>query len=203
MDERFRLIGKKINWVPIVDLTDPRIEDSPHDKRTSAIMFNHLDMLRVFLESGAEFGVFCEDDIYIRRDFDKSILIALDAYKRLGLETLLVGYLLNFPPLNVNLNSDWVAHEPVFTFLNYNDDLWGSQMYIYDRAAAIKALDVFSDPSKVGVFSPDWTLTKLGPRAAIYPMLAVEEGAVNTDDWSQIVFHTECKNAQYDSTLHI
>ena len=40
-------------------------------------------------------------------------------------------------------------------------------------------------------------------RAMIYPMLAVEEGFVNTDDPGQVWFHKHCAEVQYNSTDYI
>jgi hypothetical protein len=46
-------------------------------------------------EDGVQaYGVFCEDDIYIRRDFSTSIQIAIDAYERTRADVMLLGYLL-------------------------------------------------------------------------------------------------------------
>ena len=42
----------------------------------------------------------------------------------------------------------------------------------------------FSEP-----FAADWTITKNGKRAFIYPPLAVEEGEINSPHEGQINFH--------------
>ena len=205
MTERFRkYAGKEANFPPTVDVTDPRVVAAPSDfSRASVSMFyGHLDMIRVFLESDAEVGVFCEDDVFIRRDFKTSVQIAFDGYKRLALDILLVGYLANFKPTAITHHTNHTPVEPTFSFLSYGDELWGAQMYILDRSAAVKILDCLSDPYKVSVFNPDWTITKLGRRAALYPMLAVEEGAVATGHPAHVRYHNQCRDTQYDPKVY-
>jgi hypothetical protein len=51
----------------------------------------------------------------------------------------------------------------------------------------------------------DWTITKSGRRALIYPMLAVEEkggGKAYRDD-TQTQWHDLCHNANYNPDVHI
>lgn len=203
MNERFaRYAEKTINWAESVELTDPRVELSPADKRTSAIMFNHLDMIRMFLEgSTAEYGVFCEDDIYIRKDFKQSIQVALQAHTRLSLDVLLAGYLINYKPASTSYAHGFSEAEPPFVFMSYSDDVWGAQMYILDRPAAVKILDSFSNPVAVSVFNPDWTITKFGRRSVIYPMLALEEGAAPSGHPAHVLFHNQCKDTHYDTNI--
>jgi hypothetical protein len=203
MNERFSKYAEKtIYWVEPVELADPRVEFSPSDKRTSAIMFSHLDMIRAFLEgSSAEYGIFCEDDIYIRKDFKQSIQVALQAHARLALDVLLAGYLINYKPVQVSYACGFSEAEAPFIFISYSDDVWGAQMYILDRQAAVKILDRLSNPFTVPVFNPDWTITKFGRRAAMYPMLALEEGAVPSGDPAHVEYHNQCKDAHYDTNI--
>ena len=210
MEERFEAEGLALEFVEPVEATDSRIELAPpSQKRTWAIMWNHLDMLKAFLESDAEFGIFAEDDITIRRGL-KALLPELTAvYRRLNLEILLRGYLLNYQPVTTTVHPEFVGLEN-YTYLNYNDSLWGSQMYLLDRKTAQKFLSTYTveyarncelNPSQP-YFSPDWTLTKVGRRAAIYPMLAVEEGQVATSHEGQAAFHQQCRDAQMSSLYH-
>ena len=39
------------------------------DTRNWSIMLSHMEMIRLFYESGYEYSVICEDDIYIHKDF--------------------------------------------------------------------------------------------------------------------------------------
>jgi len=202
MTERFNTVGHPVQWVDPVPLTDPRI--GPDDKRTHAIMYNHLDMIAAFLAGSADYGIFCEDDIFIRRDFATSVLVAIDGYKRIGADVMLLGYLPNYKAFTYSVSGYHSLVEPPFAFLSVYHDLWGSQMYMMDRAGAKKMWDACSSPSLVnGPFSPDWALTKFGKAVAIYPMLAVEEGIVVTDHLGQKNFHQACLAENFDKDLHI
>lgn len=199
MEERFGKAGIPIQWTQPVLSTDPRIPTSNiADRRAHSIMLNHLDMIQEFLKSDSEIGIFCEDDIFIRKNFAKDIQVAIDGYKRLNLSVLLLGYLTNYKASETSTH--WYHHplETPFTFLSVGSDLWGSQMYMMDKAGAQKCLDLFGDYSKVTThFNPDWTITKMPGGACIYPMLAVEAGIVATDHWGQINFHRACFETNY------
>jgi hypothetical protein len=200
MDERFAKTGLVVNWVEPVLSTDARIQQaqlletsSPINPRNHSIMLNHLDMVEEFLKSDVDFGIFCEDDVYIRKGFNKDIYVAIDGYKRLGLEVLLLGYLTNYKAAETHMSGPHYPLEIPFTFLSVPDDLWGSQMYLLDKNGARRVLEEFGDFSKVKTYyNPDWTITKMPKRACIYPMLAVETGSVATDHWGQIAFHKAC-----------
>lgn len=70
MTERFSKEDLHLEFVDPVEITDARVFPAPaNQRRTWSIMLNHLDMLKTFLESDADYGVFCEDDIYIRKNF--------------------------------------------------------------------------------------------------------------------------------------
>jgi GR25 family glycosyltransferase involved in LPS biosynthesis len=198
MDARFGSLGLPIHWVEPVLTTDPRIAASEPGKRAHAIMLNHLDMIRTFLASDVEFGVFCEDDIHIRRSFQKDIQVAIDGYKRLNLSVLLLGYLTNYRVADTRIHGYHSALETPFVFTNVHKDLWGSQMYMLSREKAAECLALFEDAAKVaGPYSPDWTITKMAGGACLYPMLAVETGAVQTDHWGQQQFHKACFETNY------
>uniref|UniRef100_A0A6C0DWB3 Glycosyltransferase n=1 Tax=viral metagenome TaxID=1070528 RepID=A0A6C0DWB3_9ZZZZ len=205
MRTRFALEDLELEFVPPVEPDDARLVCAPHDqRRTWAIMWSHLDMLKIFLESYSEVGLFCEDDILIRKGLKQLLPEIIATYKRLGLEILLLGYLLNFRPVQLIGHAEF-SPQSNYSYLNYPDHLWGSQMYMLDRRTAKKFLSRYTVEfarSATVPFSPDWTLTKEGRRALIYPMLAVEEGRVATDHQGQIEFHRLCAEAQLDSNYH-
>jgi hypothetical protein len=203
MTERFNTVGHPVQWVAPVPITDPRIREDD-DKRCQAIMYNHLDMIAAFLASSADYGVFCEDDIFIRRDFATSLRIAIDGYKRLQADVMLLGYLLNYKAFNYSIIEYHSLLEQPFAFLSVYSELWGSQMYLCGRTQALRIWEACCSPSLInGPFSPDWTLTKYGKAVAIYPMLAVEEGVVATEHEGQRDFHHWCLAENYDKDLHI
>lgn len=193
MERRFATVGVPLHWVRAIGSDDPLADSS----RVTAIMLGHIAMIREFLEnSSAHYGIFCEDDILIRKDFIASIDRAIELYEIQKLDVFLLGYLINYIPY----------HTPSlgFNVLEYDDNLWGAQMYMLDRSAAQKILDAFSDKSRVsGPYSSDWTITKFGKRAMIYPMIAVESGDVSTTHAGQINYHRACFELNYDPELHI
>lgn len=198
MESRFASVGIPLHWVPAVGPEDAAIRADDTSPRTTAMMLGHLRMIQQFLDtSGIEYGVFCEDDILIRRDFASTILRAIELYRVFHLDILLLGYLINRPPCYVSSPTD-------FYVVGYDDEQWGAQMYLLDRPAAQKILDAFSDKSRVtGPYSPDWTITKYGRRGLLYPMLAVESGVVGTTHVGQVRFHRECFEFNYRPELHI
>jgi hypothetical protein len=199
MEERFGKVGLSIHWVDPVLSTDPRIPVSEPNPRTHTIMLNHLDMIRAFLNSDAEYGIFCEDDIHIRRTFQQDIQVAIDAYNRLKLSVLLLGYLTNYRVADTHIHGYHSLLETPFVFTSVGSDLWGSQMYMMNKTQAQKCLDLFVDPTLVKTaYSPDWTITKMPAAACIYPMLAVESGIVATDHWGQIQFHKSCFETNFN-----
>lgn len=203
MNHRFESVGYPVNWVAPVLKDDPRIAHDSPERRTHAIMYNHIDMLKQFLGSSAEFGIFCEDDIYIRRDFDALLSQAIASYKRLELDVMLLGYLMPYNPCTHVPHPAHKLLELPLLVMSYDDGLWGSQMYICDKAGARKLITAFSDPTKTTLpFSPDWTITKFGKRALVHPMLAVEEGNVVTDHLGQQSFHKQCTATHYDPSIH-
>ena len=203
MNDRFNASGISINWVDPVLTTDSRLSDVP-GSRVHMIMYGHLDMISKFLSSSASWGVFCEDDIYIRNDFAKTLRQAIDGYIRLELDILLLGYLIPYSPTTTTIHECHSVLEPTFSFIKYGDDLWGAQMYLLDRKSAQALLEKYGNHTKVdGPFSSDWTITKFGKRAAIYPMLAVEEGNVHTDHEGQREFHARCSMLNYNTNIYM
>lgn len=204
MEARFKQLDLPYTFVEPVPIDDPRIPTNAHEKRTDAIMWSHLDMIRAFLNSDASHGIFCEDDIYIRRDLPDRLEELVAGYRRASLDVLLLGYLQPSPLVTA---VPWFSLTPggPATFLGYHDDLWGSQMYLMDRRWASAVLERCAAGSSgvVGPFSPDWTLTKWGRRALVWPMMAVEEGVVVAEVDAHRSFHARCTAANYDPTVHI
>jgi hypothetical protein len=211
MAERFEKEGLKLEFVEPVEITDTRVIPAhQNQKRTWSIMFNHLDMLKAFLESDATYGVFCEDDIYIRKDFKSYLNAIVDGYEKYNLEILLLGYLLPHASAEIKVHSDFKLLDSQLLFLDYTDDLWGSQMYMLNKEIAEKFIRLYTveyairaeNNPDIPYFSPDWTLTKIGRRAIVYPMLAVEEGNVVTSHSGQASFHERCTKFNYNPDLY-
>ena len=207
MTERFQKIGLDIYFTPPVYDSDPRIEPMPY-KRTCSIMQQHLDSISHFLEhTDTEYCIVCEDDIYISKHLKEHLPIIINNFNELELDLLLLGYLFPYSPHN-NWHFPILKSNEHYTFHGYPDDIWGSQMYMITRKHAKYLLETFTiqfalDNLEVVHFNPDWTLTKRGKRAVIYPMLAVEEGATKNHHQEQDIFHLMCMQHNYNPNVHI
>jgi hypothetical protein len=222
MRHRFERVGIPLTFVPPVLATDPRIPaEAQHDKalvRNCAIMWNHLDMLRCFLEdpSRPAYGLFCEDDIYIRKDLAELVPLLIALYRAHRIDLFLLGYLELTQIGRVVLSEPQrfapPSALPDLVVRRYGHYQWGAEMYMVDRNHAATLLDLFNEDfarrsvlklDNLPPFSPDWTITKYGNKALVYPMMAVEEGQVVADDDWHRNFHANCHKAQYDPDIHI
>ena len=208
MISRFRTMDIDLQFVEPVYETDSRLLFTDLHKRTSAIMLQHLDSIRHFYEqTSAEYCIVCEDDIHISKDLSKDMPEIIKNFEELKLDLLLLGYL--YPH---SLDGNW--HFPVlkdtqkYNYHGYPDDIWGSQMYLISREHAKNILSKFSiDWAIFNIndthYNPDWTITKFGKRAVISPMIAVEEGTEKSGHDGQSQFHNDCREANYNPTIHI
>jgi hypothetical protein len=81
----------------------------------------------------------------------------------------------------------------------------GSQMYMISRKYAREVLDTYTLAwTHLGKpFAADWTITKSGNRAMIYPMLGLEDGGTGSTDAGQIAFHRNCFMINYQPALYV
>ena len=208
MEERFQKLDISCNFYEGVD--------SSVDERTkkyhfnSSCMYGHLDMIYQFYNNTSKpYGVFCEDDILIHIDLKKYLLQIIPFFKKLDLDVLLLGYLLShliypnslefFEKKIENTNSE----EFPFKFYWFCDDLWGTQMYMLSRENAKKILDKYNVDYCVEPFGADWTITKDGNRAMIYPLLVIEDGQKKYDDYNQNKYHDGSFSLNYIEKKHI
>jgi hypothetical protein len=69
MESRFQKLN--LPYVIYDGVSDSRIQDTPY-KIVWSCMYGHLDMIKMFYEDDSTtFGIFCEDDIYIHKDFSE------------------------------------------------------------------------------------------------------------------------------------
>jgi len=175
-----------------------RTEPAGFEHRTAAVMLGHLELIRRFVEeTRAPHGIVCEDDVYLRRTIKRDLPSIVRNFDTRGLDVLLLGYL--WP---------WRDDEPGYRFCDYDDELWGTQMYLLSRSQAIHLIETYTldwalAHWAVRPFSPDWIITKTGRRARLSPMLAVEEGEVGTTHAGQVDFHRRCAAAQYDPANYL
>jgi len=173
-----------------------------HDK----VMLSHMNCIKKFYESNKPLGIICEDDIYIHKTLDKEIEKVTTFITNNQYDILLLGYLLNYkPPYHYH---NLITSFDKYKVYDYNDELWGLQMYMITRKYAKYLLDnfpiqwKFDNPKKA--WASDWIISKNGKRAMIYPMLAVEEGdRIRDNDSGQKRYHRECNKIQYNSKIYI
>jgi len=209
MENRFKHLDINYTFYDGVNKDDPRMA-----KCDSSIMFGALDIIQNFYDnSEKEFGIFCEDDVFIHKDFNKMMPDIIEDFKKMNLDVLLLGYLVPF-----KIQSNYLGFELKstdnnlkYTYHNYPNDLWGGQMFMFTKKHAKYLLDKYTleyairtlTDNTLTPFSGDFTLTKEGNRALIYPMLAVETADKQSGHYGQDIFHENCKNANYDSNIYI
>lgn len=217
MKRRFDSINIKCIFYDGVSFEDSRIKDRNicnSTKKTWSCMYGHLDMINDFYyNTDKQIGIFCEDDIYIHKDFTNVLPKIMNDFIVLNLDVLLLGYLVpyrinenfhNYPLKQPSYNIDCSTYK----YHSFPDNVWGTQMYMLSRNQAKYLLDKYSAASGYadslqGTFSADWTLTKEGNRALITPILAIEDNSCNTDCYSQFMFHKSCFDVNFDANLFI
>jgi len=185
-------------------------------------MDGHLLCLEKFVHTGSNFGIVCEDDIHLRRDFPQELPVVLEQFKKLELDILLLGYLLDFPLMQHQLNfGDMPSVTPIFSYHSYGSQQWGTQMYMINRSYATQILRHFGPSSgyreradlnpAMTPHASDHVITKETSRKAlIWPMMAVEEGVIRSEVdpgvptyQSQNEFHQRVFTANYSSELFV
>lgn len=162
-------------------------------------MEGHLGAISQFYQSGKPYGIICEDDIYIHKDFANRLSQILFDFKEMSLDVLLLGYLITCRLERYYVNYPLKLDRGTYFYTDYPKKLWGAQMYMITRDYAEQVLKNMSSPEKVSpdLFISDWIITKYGKRALIYPMLAVEEGDTPNRLKTQKMYHLACKSANY------
>lgn len=209
MEKIFNQLGMDCFFYDGVDFSDERISKHnfiDHTKKVWSYTFGHFDMIHKFYyNSDYEFGIFCEDDILIHKDFKNNINNIINNFVELKLDVLLLGYLLPFKLDNSVNYYDFHKKETndqmnnKYIYYDYNNNLWGAQMYMLSRKQAKYLLDKYGNDSgyadstlnnpNLTPFSSDWTITKEGNKAIIYPMIALEDNTTNYQDDGQNYIH--------------
>jgi GR25 family glycosyltransferase involved in LPS biosynthesis len=215
---KYRFLYEQINatFIPVLTETDSRLHGLQGPSAAS-VAFGHLDMMREFLKSGKEYGIFCEDDVHLRRGILQYIPELVMKFKRNHLEILLMSYLFPKQIRTLDFYFDTSFEGQFNTPIDENiimfrhiDRLWGSQMYMLDRKKAAYFLETYTeeyyhrtktDPS-LKPFSADYLFTKDGVRAAIYPMMGVEESYTISHS-VQNTYHLESHMEHYSEHKYI
>jgi len=213
MQNRFKNLGIDIFIYHGVSFDDERIVGRhihEHSKRCWSFTYGHLDIIREFyFNSEKEYGIFCEDDIYIRKDFVEHLPKIVENFESMQLDLLLLGYLTRYTidenHAGIHLKGPKSTNEHPFSYYNLPDFIWGAQMYMLSKSQAGALITKYSPPyadlsitnTSMKPFNSDWTITKEGNRALIYPMIALEDGKTNYSDQGQFILHRECHEANY------
>ena len=184
----------------------------------SSCMYGHLDMIYQFYNNtNKPYGIFCEDDIFIHKDFKDLLSIIIKDFEKMKLDVLLFGYLCTFKISeqyhDFHLKDISISYSDSFPYKyhNYNNDIWGTQMYMISRENAKKILDKYyvgylekqiNDPS-LQPFSADWTITKDGNRALLFPLITIEDGKTNHEHPGQHNLHFFSYYNNYIEGVHI
>jgi len=200
MVNRFTSFNIDLFFVDPVELDDLRLDKTPN-KRGWSIMLQHLDSISHFLlNTTNNFCVVCEDDILLSINFVRDFPEIINTFTKLTLDVMVLGYLVPFKI------EDWFSHFHLkdrtdkYSFYDFPSDLWGSQMYMISRTHAEHLINKYTiDYALEGTeqFSPDWTLTKIGAKAIIYPMIALEEGGSKSGFSGEEQFHFNCYQTNY------
>jgi GR25 family glycosyltransferase involved in LPS biosynthesis len=173
-------------------------------------MYGHLDMLKIFVESKKEIAVFCEDDILIRKDFADNLQNIVRNFVELKLDVLLLGCLCSNSDFRLcsNFPERLVPRGTPFTYYSYDSNpasaVWGTQMYMLHRKQADYLLNKYSNgiADCAVPFSADWTITKEGEKAIIYPLVAIEDRSEYSDN-GQDECRKKCYNIFYSDDLFL
>ena len=218
MNTRFGNMGIHINIYGGVQHSDPRIASVLPDQhkgatRTWSMLYGHLDMIEQFYNTGKPYGIFCEDDIVVRTDLADHLPNIIQDFDKMKLDILLLGYLSVYPIHDLGDNyrqalSETTDPAAFYKYYTYPHDLWGTQSYMlsHDHAKTIVetygreyALKTLTD-SSLAPFSSDWTITKTGKSALIYPMFCIENGKQAFEHfghWGQYHFHLNAFKNNY------
>ena len=223
MKSRFDKLDINCKFYQGVTFDDKRISDRNIDnnvKRVWSYTYGHLDMIYYFYHNtDKEYGVFCEDDLLINKDLKSFMPKIIHDFKELNLDVLLLGYLIQFKinenipgfELKSNPNNIINSMDANYKYHNFHDQVWGAQMYMLSKKQAGIILDKYymeyadksiKDTTMVP-FSSDWTLTKDGNRAVIFPMVATEDNLTVYENHGQHTFHKTCFSVNCDKDTFI
>ena len=176
MKMRFDTLGLNLNIYEGVPHTDQRIistdsrQISPVIQRLWSVTYGHLDMIQFFLNSGKQFGIFCEDDIVINRTLPLNLPHIMSECTEMGTECLLLGYMKTYKV------EGWMAgHETIrafperpYTYHAYPNDQWGVHLYMLSRSGAKKILDTYA--SNFSGFRSDSATFEVSSEEAFCPL---------------------------------
>jgi GR25 family glycosyltransferase involved in LPS biosynthesis len=215
MRKKFDSLNIPVKFYDGVTFDDSRIVNrniADNKKRVWSCMYGHLDMIFYFYKNtNYEYGVFCEDDIIIHKNLREMMPKIISDFDNLKLDVLLMGYLVQFK-VNQHIPSFELKNTQIesclenYTYHNFYDQVWGTQMYMLSRSQAGKILekyylryaDLSEKDRNLIPFSADWTITKEGNRALMSPLVCCEKGNESYENEGQHNFHQTCYEIHND-----
>jgi GR25 family glycosyltransferase involved in LPS biosynthesis len=216
LTQSFSQLNINIEFYEGVGFDDPRlsvlVENHVGSKRPWSCAYGHFDMINKFLnETDKEYGIFCEDDLYLDKNLANDIPTLVEDFKTMNLDLLLLGYLITYKIEGYHHGFS-IKHDfsnRTRKYHEYPDDLWGAQMYMLSRSHAKQLIEKYYNGYAektlnpefsviMKPFSSDWTITKDGNRAIVYPMYAIEDGKTVYEDHGQRIFHQSCFYQNYN-----
>lgn len=211
MRGRFQKMGLELHIHGGVQMDDPRLQftDQMEKRRLASVFYGHLDNIQAFYDTGKPYGLFCEDDVQIRRDLATELPTIMGEFNAMSLDILLLGYMTTNP-------IEWWHHgytlvydggsDVPYRYHRYPENQWGVHLFMISREYARRLLDQYdatyasrveTDP-ELPTYNPDWTLSKWTQKRALrYPMMAVEDGRGKYEHWGQGEFHRNSHLANY------
>ena len=211
MQRRFNHLGllEYCTFYDGVSFQDKRIDPSDINKKATSCSYGHLDMIKNFYyNSNFSFGIFCEDDIFLRKDLKEKLPSILSDMHSMELDTLLLGYLAGGTEIeSSHFYSPLPCDNPDFKYYTYPFHTWGTQMYILSRNHAKHFLDKYTEEcirhlktNPDTPFAADFIFTKEGKKnALIRPIMAIEDNLSfeSIAHSGQQNFHRECFQKDY------
>jgi GR25 family glycosyltransferase involved in LPS biosynthesis len=203
MINRYNSLNINCHFYDGIKHTDKRINKnlSKFNKRQLSITYGHLDILYDFYHNcNKNYAIISEDDICIHKKFNEIIKRVMNDFVFLNLDILLLGYIVPYKIGNINTYTNFklkieIPNTAYFKYHEYPEYLTGTQMYMITKKHAKYLLDKYY-LNYLNIlnknFITDKIIIKDGNRAAIYPMLAIE------DENQTDLYHQLCHNIHYD-----
>jgi GR25 family glycosyltransferase involved in LPS biosynthesis len=205
MLHRFQSLDISCNFYDGVSAEDERLKGIPLHGCAFSCMYGHLDMIyQFYYHTSKPFGIFCEDDLLIHKDFTQCLSKVIEDFPLLKWDVLLLGYLItynirenHYHGFHLVENESFSKEESLYQYYHYPDEVWGAQMYMLTRENAKKIIDQYYVgylektllDNTLTCFSSDYTITKDGNRMLLYPLLVIEDGKKTYDHGGQQWFH--------------
>jgi len=144
MNERFNKLDIECIFYSGVNHKDNRVKYAinSYNKRQMSITYGHLDIINDFYKnSDKKYAIICEDDIMIHKNIKELLRKIVIDFDIMGLDMLLLGYLLPYKIDNNNIKFNYFLKIPINLNSLYNYHIYpeyysGTQMYMITKKYA-------------------------------------------------------------------